>query len=244
MATKRNKSKTLTPAVAYYRTSSATNVGDEKDSLQRQQRVVESYATSAGYQIQHSVYDAALTGDSAVCSRQGMQELLAYCDANGVKAILLENAGRFARDKDHAIRGLYALQDAGIESIIFCDKGMDFIKTWYTNELEAIIPFLEISFAQKEKRELVAKLRGARERKRVERGKCEGRKSHTELNPALVATAKRLHRADRFTGKRPSLRQIAEVLAAKGFVNRNGQPFHPQSLKQILAQKTITRLPV
>jgi hypothetical protein len=33
----------------------------------------------------------------------------------------------------------------------------------------------------------VAKLRGARERKRRERGKCEGRKSHAERNPELVA---------------------------------------------------------
>jgi hypothetical protein len=33
----------------------------------------------------------------------------------------------------------------------------------------------------------VAKLRGARERKRREVGKCEGRKSHAELRPELVA---------------------------------------------------------
>jgi hypothetical protein len=39
----------------------------------------------------------------------------------------------------------------------------------------------------------VAKLRGARERKRREAGKCEGRKSHAERNPELVALAKRLH---------------------------------------------------
>jgi hypothetical protein len=32
----------------------------------------------------------------------------------------------------------------------------------------------------------VAKLRGARERRRREVGKCEGRKSHAERNPELV----------------------------------------------------------
>jgi hypothetical protein len=36
----------------------------------------------------------------------------------------------------------------------------------------------------------VAKLRGARERKRRDVGKCEGRKSHAERNPELVALAK------------------------------------------------------
>ena len=39
----------------------------------------------------------------------------------------------------------------------------------------------------------VAKLRGARERKRREVGECEGLKSHAERNPELVALAKRLH---------------------------------------------------
>jgi hypothetical protein len=40
----------------------------------------------------------------------------------------------------------------------------------------------------------VAKLRGARERRRREAGKCEGRKSHAERNPGLVGLAKRLRR--------------------------------------------------
>jgi hypothetical protein len=40
----------------------------------------------------------------------------------------------------------------------------------------------------------VAKLRGARERKRRQAGKWEGRKSHAERNPELLGLAKRLHR--------------------------------------------------
>jgi hypothetical protein len=61
----------------------------------------------------------------------------------------------------------------------------------------------------------VAKLRGARERKRREAGKCEGRKSHSERNPELVAVAKRLHRqkpkgdAGRCGRSRPSWRPRA-----------------------------------
>jgi DNA invertase Pin-like site-specific DNA recombinase len=50
------------------------------------------------------------------------------------------------------------------------------------------------AFAEYEKTRLVAKLRVARERKRSATGKCEGRKSHTEINPALVLEAERLRR--------------------------------------------------
>jgi hypothetical protein len=44
----------------------------------------------------------------------------------------------------------------------------------------------------------VAKLRGARERKRRDTGKCEGRKSHAERNPELVA--RRTHTCTRGWG--------------------------------------------
>ena len=58
----------------------------------------------------------------------------------------------------------------------------------------------------------VAKLRGARER---DVGKCEGRMSHAESNPELVALAKRLHR-QKPKGGRMSLRSISAELAARG----------------------------
>jgi hypothetical protein len=79
----------------------------------------------------------------------------------------------------------------------------------------------------------VAKLRGARERKRREAGKCEGRKSHAERNPELVALAKRLHR-QRPKGGRMSLRAISAELATQGFLNENGRPFAAASIKSML----------
>ena len=50
------------------------------------------------------------------------------------------------------------------------------------------------SFAEYEKARLVSKLKGARERKRTAAGKCEGRKSHAELRPDVVALARRPRR--------------------------------------------------
>jgi hypothetical protein len=58
----------------------------------------------------------------------------------------------------------------------------------------------------------VAKLKAARDRKRAREGKCEGRKSHAELRPELVALAKKLHRRNPKTGQRLSLRAAAAEL--------------------------------
>jgi hypothetical protein len=90
------------------------------------------------------------------------------------------------------------------------------------------------AFAEYEKARLVSKLRHARERVRNERGKCEGRKSHAELHPDVVAEAKRLRRASPKTGDRLSYRQISARLSKSGFHNERGQPFNPTSIKAMV----------
>jgi len=56
------------------------------------------------------------------------------------------------------------------------------------------------AIAQFEKASLVAKLKAARDRKRARDGKCEGRRSHLEMNPELVAVVKKLRRRNPKTG--------------------------------------------
>ena len=50
------------------------------------------------------------------------------------------------------------------------------------------------AIAQFEKASVVAQLAAARKRKREATGKCEGRKSHAELKPDVVALVRRLRR--------------------------------------------------
>ena len=80
----------------------------------------------------------------------------------------------------------------------------------------------------------VAKLRGARERKRRPPAvKVEGRKSHAEKRPEVVAEAKRLRR-NRPKGGQRSYRQIASELLQAGYANSNGRPFSPSSIKAMI----------
>ena len=63
-------------AVAYFRTSSATNVGDDKDSIRRQQEAVRSYAKRHAIEIVEEFYDAAVSGADAIDERPGFSILL------------------------------------------------------------------------------------------------------------------------------------------------------------------------
>ena len=79
------------------------------------------------------------------------------------------------------------------------------------------------AIAQFDKAILVAKLKAARDRKRGVTGKCGGRRSTSEARPEMVALA-RLRRKRPKGGQR-SLREIAAVLEAAGYVNERGAQF-------------------
>lgn len=80
--------------------------------------------------------------------------------------------------------------------------------------------------AQFEKTSLVAKLAGARMRKRALTGRCEGRKPAPEATRAM---AKQL----RFSGA--SLRSIATTLAENGFLSPSGRVYSAESIRKMLA---------
>jgi hypothetical protein len=132
--------------------------------------------------------------------------------------------GREAPEVGHA-----KLRERGID-LIAADSPGSFIDDTPTAKL---VRQVLGAISEFDKAMTVAKLRGARERKRREAGKCEGRKSHAERNPELVALAKRLRR-QKPKGRRMSLRAISAELAAQGFLNENGRPFVAESVRSML----------
>ena len=54
--------KNRAPALAYLRTSSAANVGTDKDSEKRQRHAVQGFAKRTGYSIVDKFYDASVSG--------------------------------------------------------------------------------------------------------------------------------------------------------------------------------------
>jgi DNA invertase Pin-like site-specific DNA recombinase len=224
--------KEKTPAIAYLRTSSAANVGTDKDSDKRQRAAIEAFAKRAGYELVDEFYDAAVSGADPIDTRPGFATMLERIEGNGVRTIIVETASRFARDLMVQEVGHAKLRERGI-NLIASDNPGSFIDNTPTAKL---VRQVLGAISEFDKAMTVAKLRGARERKRREAGKCEGRKSHAERNPALVALAKRLHRK-RPKGGRMSLRAISAELATQGFVNENGRPFAAASVKSMLLPK-------
>ncbi len=219
-----------TPAVAYLRTSSAANVGPDKDSDKRQRAAIHAYAKRAGFGLVGEFYDPAVSGADPIETRPGFAALLDRIESNGVRTVVVEDASRFARDLVTQELGILALVGRGVR--VLTTSGDDLTAT--DDAFKVAMRQIAGAFAQLEKARLVGKLRAARERKRASGAKVEGRKSHGELRPEVVALAKRLRRASPKTGQRRSLRAIAAELAQAGHVNERGRPYAAQSVKAML----------
>jgi len=223
-----------TKAVAYLRTSSATNVGADKDSAKRQMSAITAYAKTAGYTIVlPPYYDAAVSGADPIDTRPGFATMLSYLvDHSDVRVILVENAGRFARDLIVQLTGHDLLKARGI-ALIPVDA-----PDYFMEETPTAVLIRQVlgAVSEFEKAMIVSKLRMARERKRAKTGKCEGRKSHSEVNPNAVALARRLHRKNRETGKRLSLRKIAATMAKQGHIAASGKAYGPSAIQSMLAR--------
>ncbi len=223
-----NKGKRV-EAVAYIRTSSAANVGADKDSDKRQRAAIEGYAKRAGLALVGEFTDAAVSGADPIETRRGFAELLDRIEGNGVRTVIVEDASRFAREFVTQELGILALIRRGVR--VLTAGGDDLTDS--SDPSRVMMRQIAGSFAQYEKTRLVAKLRAARDRKRQVVGKCEGRKNWAEINPELVREAKRLRRRSP-KGHQRSLRDVAAELAKLGFVNQRGAEFSASSIASIV----------
>ncbi len=210
-------------AVAYQRTSSATKSGSDKAAI-------EGFARSAGFEIVGEYYDAAVSGPDAIEARPGFAAMLERIEGNGVRTIIVETVSRFARDLMVQEVGFARLSGRGI-ALIAADSPSAFVDDTPTAKL---VRQVLGAIAEFDKAMTVAKLKGARDRKRRHDGKCEGSKSHAEERPGAVLLAKRLRRASPKTGERLSFAKLSAELAKAGHLNERGKPFNPAAVKSMI----------
>ena len=212
-------------AVAYLRTSSAANVGQDKDSAHRQREAIASFAKRGGFSIVAEFNDEAVSGADAIEARPGFAALLDRIESNGVRVVIVEDASRFARQVVVQELGVMALQQRGVQ--VLTASGDDLTAT--DDPSKVMVRQMMAAFVQFEKARLVAKLALARRRKRQSVGKCEGRKSHVEIRPEVVDLAKQLRRK-KPKGGQMSFARIGQELAARGYMTSKGTPFGPSAV--------------
>jgi len=213
-------------AVAYLRTSSAANVGADKDSDKRQRAAIEAFAKANHYTVVEEFYDAAVSGADPIGERPGFKRMLARIAGNGVRVVLVESPDRFARDLAVQLAGHSYLEALGVELVpTTCP-------TFFIEDTPTAVLVRQVlgAIAEFEKASLVAKLKAARERKVAAGGRGTGRWRYDEARPEVVALARELR------SQGLSLREISAALAERGHVTGGGKPYVASAIQTMLTR--------
>jgi DNA invertase Pin-like site-specific DNA recombinase len=217
----------MAQALAYLRTSSNTNVGADKDSDVRQRLAIQGYASAQGIEIVAEFYDAGVSGADPIEVRPGFAAMLDRIEGNGVRTIIVEDASRFARDLMTQEAGLAMLASRNVR--VLTASGDDL--TASDDPMRTMMRQIVGAVMQAEKARLVAKLRGARDRKAVNGYRIEAR-SYAKKRPDLLNALRDLRTAN----PDATMQDLADRLTERGFTTSTGKPLARQAIHRTLTQ--------
>jgi DNA invertase Pin-like site-specific DNA recombinase len=200
-------------AVSYLRVSSVGQVSG--DGFPRQREAIETYAERNGIQLVGEFRDEGVSGTVDHGEREGFKALLERIAGNCVRLVLIERPDRLARDLLVQETLLASLIRLGVR--VVDASGTDL--TDQSDPSRVLIRQVLGAVAQHDRACLVAKLRAARQRKRVTAGRCEGRKPYG----TRVGEDRGMERIRQLKEQGCSLRLIAATLNAEGIPSRGGK---------------------
>ena len=218
----------MTKCFLYLRVSGKSQI--RGDGWLRQFIACRQYAKEHNIQIVRIFREKGVSGTKELEDRPALSALFAALSENGIKTILIEKLDRLGRDLMVSETIVADIKKSGYMLLSTCEP--DLISDDPSREFMRVI-FTAI--AQLEKKLLVLKLRGARQRMKARGTRCEGRipygedKDRPEEHKVLAQMI-----ALRKMGNNPE--QIAKFLNAQGTPTRYGKSWLSQGVSRILAR--------
>ena len=215
--------------VSYYRTSSQSSIGSDKDTKKRQKHSVDTYTKSKRWKVIKEFYDKGISGTLDVLNRPSFVEMLSFCENNSIDTIVFESSDRMSRDLLIMETGFQYLTSLGYK-LISVSNPDTFVENTPTGTM--IRQVLGV-ISQFEKSNLVEELKGSRLRKRSVmknkgiitregKGRVEGRMPLIQKYPELELLVKNYSKTMNYT-------EITKVLEKE-----NGIIIHKSSIPNIL----------
>jgi site-specific DNA recombinase len=211
-------------AVAYLRVSSSGQV--DGNGLERQDKAIKAYARKNRVEVLEVYREEGVSG--TIQDRPTLTRLMVeIIQAGRPKLILVESADRLGRDLLVSLLILEECRKHGIR-VVACDSGMDL--TDNKDPMVEAMATVQAAFAQLDKKRLVAKLKGAREAKKAQGFRVDGRKpyGHRDEEKGGLALIQSLAK----TGA--TFQAIADQLNEKGIPTRQGKPWLRGSVASVL----------
>jgi len=217
-------------AYAYLRVSGR---GQAKgDGFTRQEENIRLYARRNKIEIVRVFKEKGISGTKGEADRPAFQEMVSEILKDGVRTVIVEGLDRLAREYRIQETLIVYLASKEIE-LISARTEENVTKAVKSDPMRKALVQIQGVFAELEKNLLVRKLRVARERKRREDGKCEGRKSYEEAMPEVVKEIKRLRRKSKGIPRMPYTK-IAEELNRQGLRTMTGKKWTGVLVQSVL----------
>lgn len=210
-------------AFAYLRVSGKGQV--KGDGFPRQLQAIKTYSAEHGIRVVQVFREEGVAGGRESMDRPAWAAMMVALLANGVKTVIIERLDRLARDLMVQEATIADLAKNGITLISVAEPDL-----MANDPTRILMRQLMGAVAQYDKSQIVLKLRGARIRKRLAEGHCEGRKpfGRNGTEKTVVDRMKAL-RAEGLAFDR-----IAERLNLEGVPTRSGKHWYGTVVNRIL----------
>jgi len=223
-----------TKAFMYLRVSGKSQIAG--DGFPRQRLAINEYCEQHQIEIEREFVEKGVSGTKDAFDREALTEMFVALKASGVKMVLVERADRLARDLMVSEILLGEFRKIGVK-VISAECGTELTVEDNDPTKKLLRQFLG-AISEWEKSIIVQKLRAARMRIKLAKGKCEGRKAYGTTPAEQGVIAQMLA----FKKVGYTMAEIAAKLNLQGIrprtPARDGKAtvWHPTTVQRILAR--------
>jgi DNA invertase Pin-like site-specific DNA recombinase len=210
-------------AFAYLRVSGRGQLGG--DGFPRQNQAIKQYAKSNGIHVVQTFEERGVSGTKELDHRPALSALIEALHGDGVKTVIVERVDRLARDLMVQESIIADLKRNGYEVVSVAEPDL-----CSDDPSRVLMRQVLGAFSQYEKAMIVSKLRGARQRKKAKKGRCEGQHpfgSHVG-EPEAIRMMQQLRRQGE------SYEAIARALDEAGMKPRHAAAWNPVVVNRII----------
>jgi DNA invertase Pin-like site-specific DNA recombinase len=220
-------------AFGYLRVSGKGQV--KGDGFPRQHQAIKAYASANNIRIVRIFREEGVSGAVENMDRPAWRDLMEALHGNGIRVVLIERLDRLARDLMVQEAAIADLRKHGFTLISAAEPDL-----MAKDPTRVLMRQLLGAVAEYDKNQVVAKLRGARIRKRQKEGRCEGRKPFGHYPGELAA----LGRIRELRSQGLGFDRVAAQLNSEGVPTRTGRRWHGIVINRILTARNKPRTPV
>ena len=223
-----------TKAFSYLRVSGKGQIAG--DGFPRQRESINNYCLHNDIEIEREFVEKGVSGTKDAFDRIALTELFVALKANGVKLVLVETATRLARDLMISEILLGEFRKIGVK--VFSTEDETDLTVEDDDPTKKLVRQILGAVSEWDKSIVVQKLRAARMRIKISKGKCEGRKSYPNTPSEQIIVQQMLA----FKKVGYTMTEIAKRLNLQGIKPRTPAregkitQWYPSTVQRILAR--------